>query len=134
MPNEEVKLKPCPKCGGIPRLSVSRQGRGRKSYSVYGYICSNKDCPKSYAYTVYDHPEAARIEWNRDVEWENRINEYSERLERCPCGGGAKIVCERYDERKFWFVRCKQCGRSLSAYDVLDAIIEAWNRRAKNAE
>ena len=133
MPNE-IKPEPCPKCGVIPRLSLTRQGRGRNSHAVYGYICSNGNCPASYACTVYATQEEALRRWNESVEWKKRIKEWSERLGPCSCGGEAELVYESYDGRGFWFVRCKQCGKGLSALDSMDAIVEAWNRRTKDAE
>ena len=135
MPSEN-ELDLCPKCGNAPRLSISRQGRGRQSYSVYGHICSNCECSWSYACTVYRDREEARKMWNAKARWYKQLEKWSQRLDPCSCGGKAKLVYECYSGSGygFWFVRCEKCHRLLSAAKSMEAIIESWNRRMRDAE
>lgn len=130
---EIVELKPCPICGSDPKLQISRNGYGRRSKVVYGHTCSNPKCGWSYACTTYSNLEEANSEWNKKVDRKEQALEWSRRLKPCSCGGTACLVNERYGENSgLWFIRCEKCQKLLAASEAMDAIIDAWNRRAND--
>ena len=128
---ETVELKPCPLCGCASLSRISRDGYGRRSKAVYGRLCSNPKCEWSYAYITFSTQEQADKEWNKKVDRKEQMLEWSRRLKPCSCGGTAWFVHE-HDGGNFglWFVRCDRCQKLLTASETMDAIIEAWNRRA----
>ena len=129
------KLEPCPKCQSEAVLISSPAGTKRDRHMEYGVCCSNKDCSWNYAYTSYRYQEQAAIEWNKKCRWQKMLDEESERLNPCSCGGKARLVFEHWGYNAAgWFARCESCGKLMTAAECREAIINAWNRRndAKN--
>ena len=130
---DTMELKPCPLCGSASVSRITRDGYGRRTKPAFGRLCSNPKCEWSYAYTPFATQEQADKEWNKKVDRKEQMLEWSRRLKPCSCGGTAFLIHENYGGNfDLWFVRCDKCQKILTASETMDAIIEAWNRRAND--
>lgn len=73
MSETKIELKPCKRCGAMPRLTSQRRNR-RSSRCNWGYICSNGDCNASYFCITYEDVETAAKKWNEKNEKEKPKN------------------------------------------------------------
>lgn len=59
------------------------------------------------------------------------------KIKRCPCCSGKPVESERREwwngtERVFW-IECDSCGLMTAKYKMKKFAVEAWNRRANDA-
>lgn len=61
MPNEEIKLKPCPFCGAMPRIDKNQ------STMKYWIQCDNPKCKINPCTDMHINLSVITREWNRRV-------------------------------------------------------------------
>lgn len=138
MPNEELKLEPCPFCGGEAEL-MNISGYFKQGLSSVGwFVKCRKGCVEQNPYSSdHDAVEA----------WNNRAKEANKdpKLERCPfCGGDDLYIVNANGYRDTTVgVFCNWCKVTLVAEendeegdtpDTRRRAIIAWNRRENNAD
>lgn len=65
----EIKLKPCPFCGGEAEVRTTFYVNGGKGdNNEYTVFCKNKDCIAFYNDTAFTSRETATEKWNRRVD------------------------------------------------------------------
>ena len=59
----------------------------------------------------------------------------TEKLKACPFCGGEAALWTFFDlYESYYYISCATCGVRTKYIDTEDLCIEAWNRRAENAE
>ena len=113
----EIKLKPCPFCGGEGDIVKIDNGS-----------CCYIQCQKCRRLTFnYNSPEGAAEAWNKA--WDEIAAKQTKlELKPCPfCGGKAEVIGSgKYSD---YLAKCSSCGATSEYKSTPEEAAEAWNKR-----
>lgn len=130
------KVNPCPFCGGMPKIYITHP-------SCYFEIDEYQvECPKCSATTPRMDPWKTFNYWNitlTEKASKNATDEHDENVEydfnlkECPiCEGKAKTIMFVKNERRKFFVQCRNCLLKTKDFDDKKDAVIYWNSRKEH--